>query len=226
MIRTLALFILWVGFIGYAFGLAPPYQPHTFDLIINLTTGNIANINPLIVALFNLMGVLPMMYSCLLWFDGRGQKLPAWLFIIGTFGLGALALLPYLALRQPYPTFGGQKNWWLQGLDAGWVGIVIAIVALSLCTYGVTQGNWGNFVAQWQSDRFIHVMTLDFCLLSLLFPSLLKDDMARRGLTDQRIFWAVALVPFFGAIAYLALRPVTVEGDHSTPRSGFEEGTA
>lgn len=213
MTKTLALLLLWVSFVVYAFGFAPPDNPNTLNLIINLSTGKTADINPLIVALFNIMGVLPLMYGCLLLLDGRGQKLPAWLFLVGAFGLGAFALLPYLALRQPSPTFMGQKNWLLKGLDANWVGIVIAIAALSLLGYGVTQGDWGDFVAQWQTDRFIHVMSLDFCLLTLLFPTLLPDDLARRGLTDSRIFWAVTLVPLLGPIAYLALRPPTLEGD-------------
>jgi len=44
-------------------------------------------------------------------------------------------------------------------------------------------------------------------LLSSLVPTLLVDDMARRGLSDRRIFWAVALVPLFGPLVYLVLRP-------------------
>jgi bacteriorhodopsin len=79
--------------------------------------------------------------------------------------------------------------------------------AIALLTYGLTAGDWSNFIQQWQSDRFIHVMSLDFCMLCLLFPALIGDDMARRGLQDKRIFWAVALVPLLGAIAYLTLRP-------------------
>jgi hypothetical protein len=31
--------------------------------------------------------------------------------------------------------------------------------------------------------------------------------MARRGLDDRRIFWAVALVPLLGPLVYLVLRP-------------------
>jgi hypothetical protein len=207
--KTIALLLLWIGFVIYAFGFAPPNQPDTLDLIINLSTSKTGGINPLVVALFNIMGILPMMYGCFLFFDGRGQKLPAWLFAVGSFGLGAFALLPYLALRQPYPTFAGPKNWFLKALDANWVGIVIAIAALSLLAYGVTQGDWNDFVEQWQTDRFIHVMSLDFCLLSLLFPTVLKDDMARRGWHNPRIFWAITLVPLLGAIAYLTLRPPT-----------------
>ncbi|HEY9708066.1 MAG TPA: hypothetical protein V6D48_07655 [Oculatellaceae cyanobacterium] len=49
--------------------------------------------------------------------------------------------------------------------------------------------------------------------MSLIFPltSLFDDDMARRGLNDSRIFWAVALVPLFGPLVYLCLRPPLAE---------------
>jgi hypothetical protein len=33
-----------------------------------------SNINPLIIALFNLMGILPLIYACILLVDGSGQK--------------------------------------------------------------------------------------------------------------------------------------------------------
>jgi hypothetical protein len=71
----------------------------------------------------------------------------------------------------------------------------------------VTQGNWGDFVGQWQTDRFIHVMSLDFCLLSVLFPALLGDDMARRGMNNSALFWIFALIPLFGPLFYVCLRP-------------------
>jgi hypothetical protein len=43
--------------------------------------------------------------------------------------------------------------------------------------------------------------------LCLLFPTLLGDDMARRGLKNSSVFWAVALVPLVGSLLYLCLRP-------------------
>jgi len=212
MLRKVGLGLLWIGFVSYAFWLAPPDRPETLELIKNLSTGQISGINPAIVALFNLMGVFPLIYSCVLLIDGRGQKLPAWVFAAGSFALGAFALLPYLALRQDNPGFRGKKNWLLKILDSRWVGAGLLVLSLGLLGYGITQGDWGDFVHQWQTSRFIHVMGLDFCLLCLLFPSLLGDDMARRGLTDRRIFWAVSLMPLLGAAAYLMLRPPVAEG--------------
>ncbi|MBM0741770.1 DUF2834 domain-containing protein [Phormidium sp. CLA17] len=209
--RKIALGLLWLTFTIYAFNFAPPDQPDTLDLIKRLSTGQIDGINPLIVALFNIMGVLPVMYACLLYTDGRGQRLPAWAFSVASFAVGAFALLPYLALRQPNPSFVGKKTWLIKLLDSRLLGIGVAIAAMGLFTYGLTQGNWQEFVFQWKTSRFIHVMSLDFCLLCLLFPTLLGDDMARRGLKDARIFWTVAFIPLFGAVIYLVLRPQLAE---------------
>ncbi len=209
--RKIALGLLWLGFTIYAFGFAPPDQPDTLDLIKRLSTGQIEGINPLIVALFNIMGVLPVMYACFLYADGRGQRLLAWAFSVASFAVGAFALLPYLALRQPNSSFVGKKNWLIKLLDSRLLAIGVAIATISLVIYGITQGNWQEFVSQWQTSRFIHVMSLDFCLLCSLFPTLLGDDMARRGLKDSRIFWAVAFIPLFGAVIYLVLRPQLAE---------------
>jgi hypothetical protein len=213
--RKIGLGLLWVGFITYAFLLAPPDQPETLTLIQNLSTGKLEGINPLIVALFNIMGILPAIYSCLLFADGRMQKFPAWPFAIGSFAVGAFALLPYLSLREPNSEFSGKKNWFLKFWDSRLTGVFIALAAFTLVTYGFTQGDWHDFVQQWQTSRFINVMSLDFCLLSLLFPTLLRDDMARRGLTNKRIFWMVALMPLLGAAVYLALRPPLKESSES-----------
>lgn len=205
MARKVGFGLLWLGFVTYAFLLAPPNQPDTFELIKNLSTGKWEGINPLIVSLFNIMGVWPVIYSCLLFFDGKGQKIPAWPFATLSLGVGAFALLPYLALREPNPKFIGKKNIFLLVLNSRLTGIALSIGAIALVTYGLN-GDWGNFVQQWQSSRFIHVMSLDFCLLCVLFPALLGDDMARRGMKNQAIFWLTALIPLFGPLAYLCLR--------------------
>lgn len=198
---------LWVGFIAYASLLAPPNQPDTFSTIQKLVTGEWQDINPLVVALFNTLGIVPLIYASLLLIDGRAQKLPAWPFVAGSFGVGAFALLPYLALRQPTHDFVGQKNWLLKWLDSRWNGLTIALLLIPLVVYGIAAGDWSDFVQQWQTSRFIHVMSLDFCVLCLIFPAALRDDMARRGMSDRRLFWLVALIPLLGAVGYLILRP-------------------
>jgi len=207
MTRRIGFIALWLGLAVYAFLLAPPNQPDTFELIKNLSTGQWKGINPLVISLFNIMGVWPMIYSCLLFIDGRGQKIPAWIFATFSFGVGAFALLPYLALREPNPEFHGTKNTFIKVLDSRLTGVALTIGTLVLVSYGVINGDWENFGQQWQTSRFINVMSLDFCLLCLLFPALLGDDMARRDLKNPRLFWLTALIPLFGPLIYLCVRP-------------------
>jgi hypothetical protein len=59
-------------------------------------------------------------------------------------------------------------------------------------------------------------MSLDFCMLCLLFPALLADDMARRGMQNVAVFWAVTLVPLFGPLAYLCTRKPLAETNTET----------
>lgn len=205
--KKIAFGLLWLGFISYAFFFAPPDQPDTFELIKNLSTGQWQGINPLVIALFNIMGIWPLIYSTVLFIDGRCQKIPAWPFATASFALGAFALLPYLALRETNKQFVGKKNILIKLLDSRFTGIALTIGAAILVIYGLQKGDWVNFIQQWQTSRFIHVMSLDFCLLSLLFPALLGDDMARRGWKDHQLFWLFALIPLFGPLLYLCVRP-------------------
>jgi hypothetical protein len=213
--RKIGFGLLWLSFGLYAFLLAPPDRPDTNLLIQNLIAGNWQNINPLVVALFNLMGVFPGVYACLLFADGRGQSTPAWLFVILSFGIGAFGLLPYFALRSPNPKFSGKKNWLIRFWDSRLTGLGLSAIAIALIIYGLKTGdlskNWAEYLVQFQTSRFIQVMSLDFCLLSLMFTWVLGDDMKRRGLDRQSnrksIFRLVSSLPLLGPLAYLCLRP-------------------
>ncbi len=204
MIRKISFTLLWLAFVGYAVLLTPVDQGEALPLIQNLSTGQWEGINPLILALFNLMGIWPMVYSGILYTDGCGQKIPAWPFAAGSFAFGAFALLPYLVLREPAPDWSVESNRWLNFWNSRWLGIALAGGAIVLIFYGLTQGDWENFTHQWQTNPFIHIMSLDFCVLSLLFPTLVSDDLARRKM-DRR-WWVMTIIPLLGPLAYLMLR--------------------
>jgi hypothetical protein len=199
--------IVWIGLIAYALILSPPDQPNTLDLILNMSTGKWEGINPSILAVFNAMGIWPMVYACVALIDGQGQRIPAWPFVILSFGVGAFALLPYLALRQPKPKFTGPKTLLLRLVDSRWVGGLLLLGAIAVLGFGLVYGDWADFWRQWQTSRFIHVMTIDFVMLWLLFPALLQDDMTRRNLQQSWIYAAVLALPLAGACLYLTLRP-------------------
>ncbi len=208
--RKLVLWFVWFGFIVYVLLFAPPLQPDTFQPVQTLLAGQLPRINPVILSLFNMVGIWLLIYSCLIFADGRMQRLPAWAFMLASVGTGTIALIPYLALREPNQNFSGLKDSWLELLDSRATGAILAISTLILLAYALFFGDWSGFVQEFQTNRFIHGMSLAFCLFCLLFPypTLLSDDMARRGLTsDSRFFWLVALVPLFGPLAYLCLRP-------------------
>ena len=171
-----------------------------------MSLGEWQGINPLIISLFNLMGIWPAVYACVLFADGRGQRLRAFPFVLGSFAVGAFILLPYLIFRQPNPQFSGSKDWLLKIWDSRITAIVLLIGALTLMIFGLSQGNWQDFIQQWKSDRFIHVMSLDFCLLSLLFPLLIQDDLKRRGMKKSLLFTGISAVPLLGPLFYLSLR--------------------
>ncbi|MDB9421353.1 DUF2834 domain-containing protein [Microcystis aeruginosa] len=207
MLTKIILGLLWLGFGLYAFLLAPPDQPDTMNLIIDLSTGKWQDINPLIIALFNLMGVWPLIYTSLLIIDGRDQKIIAWPFAFASFVVGAFAILPYLTLRQPNSNFTGKKNLVIKLLDSPWLGVIALITAAILIAYGLINGNWSDYWHQWQTSRFIQVMSLDFCLLTLLCPILLQDDLTRRGLKNPFLLPVISLLPLIGPAIYLIIRP-------------------
>ncbi|MBD2189092.1 DUF2834 domain-containing protein [Pseudanabaena mucicola] len=219
MSNKLGFWLIWILFSVYAFVFAPPDRPDTFELIQKLIAGEWQSTNAYIVALFNLMGVFPCIYACILVSDGQGQKIPAWPFAALSFLLGAFALLPYFALREDNPTFVGKKSWNVKILDSRITGIALTAIAIYFLLYGFASGNLADFLQQWQTSRFIHVMTLDFCLLSLMFPWLLSDDMERRGMTDDRFFTTIAIVPLIGALIYLCLRSPLIESEATPPKA-------
>jgi len=219
--------LLWVGFTGYAFLLAPPDRSDTLQLIINLSTGKWDGINPLVVALFNLMGVLPMIYACLMLIDGKTQKLAAGLFSAASFGVGAFAILPYLALRVPNVTTDRdraigeiERRGIIKLVDSRWIGIGLTIATIVLLIYGISRGDFTDFAQQWQTNRFIHVMSLDFCLLTLLLPVLIPDDMMQRRFDNPKLVKTLSLIPLFGTLYYLCIRPNLPESDsNSAPKT-------
>ncbi len=146
----------------------------------------------------------------------RGKKFRHGMAATGSFFVGAFALLPYLALRQSNPNFRGKKNFFLKVLDSRLIGITLTIGVIIFLAFGLLKGNWGDFVQEWQTNQFIHVMSLDFCLLCCLFPALLGDDLARRGIKNSLVFWTITLVPLLGILAYLSLRPPVEEINQAT----------
>lgn len=138
------------------------------------------------------------------------QSLPAWAFMAGAIATGVIGLIPYLALRQPNQEFAGEKDGWIAVFDARPTGVILTISTGILILFAIFWGDWGSFAQEFLTNKFVHGMTLTFGLFCVLFPypTLLQDDMVRRGLMpDSQLFQLAAWVPLFGPLAYLCLRP-------------------
>ncbi|MBW4462034.1 MAG: hypothetical protein KME47_17605 [Nodosilinea sp. WJT8-NPBG4] len=210
MARSLTLWFIWLSFIICVLFFAPPLQPDTLQPLQSLLAGQIPSINPVILSLFSLVGIWLLIYSCLIFADGRMQSLPAWMFMLASVASGVIALIPYLALRRPNRSFSGEKDPWIAVLDSQMTGVILTTSTIVLVLYAVLWGDWAAFAQEFMTNRFIYGMTIAFCLFCVLFPypTLLQDDMARRGLeTDSQLFNIAAWVPLFGPLAYLCLRP-------------------
>lgn len=122
---------------------------------------------------------------------------------------GAFSLLPYLILRRDYQVaVPGRTN-----LAVRWFGsrpfAVFAAAALGVLLLFI--GGWGNgldYLFWFRRSNFVNVMTVDLVVLTLLFPALLRDDMARRGVADDSTLGRIALgVPLLGPVYYLVRCP-------------------
>lgn len=227
MVRRLLLATIWAGFVGYTLWLAPLDQPFTWSFAHNLVTLQWGEINAYLMAIFWMMGVWPMIYACLMSADGRMQPFPAWPFFVVSNLVGVIGLIPYLLVRQRNATFCGKKDFWLDLLDRRSTGVALLLTTLTLIAIAIAVGNWSDYVRQFYSYAFVHLITLDFCLMGLIFPltSLLDDDMQRRGGYRPGRFWAIALVPLFGPLLYLCWRPALpkLSSTQETVSNGFPE---
>ncbi|GAB4369458.1 MAG: hypothetical protein Kow00121_09420 [Elainellaceae cyanobacterium] len=209
MVRKIVLLMIWLSFVGYTIWLAPLDRPYTWQVLPKLLTFQLQEVNSYLVAIFWMMGVWPMIYACLLFTDGRMQNLRAWPYFIGSNFMGVLCLMPYFLFRQRQQGFVGPKDQWLDLLDRRSTGFTLLGITVLLVAYAVLTGDWQDFTQQSQSQAFVHLITLDWALMGLVFPltALFPGDMARHSIHNSAVLWAVALVPLFGPLLYLCWRP-------------------
>lgn len=209
MLRKLLLWVIWIGFTAYTLALAPLDRAYTWYVGQKLLTLQWQDLNAFIPAIFWLMGIWSMIYGCLMFADGRMQSFRAWPYFVGSNFTGVMTLLPYLIFRRSTQEFVGAKDQWLRLFDQRSTGFLLAGLTTMLLAYAWIAGDWQDYVQQFQSRAFVHLISLDFCCMHLIFPitTLFEDDMARRGWSDARIFWLVVLFPLFGPLLYLCLRP-------------------
>ncbi|MBN1539326.1 MAG: DUF2834 domain-containing protein [Candidatus Thermoplasmatota archaeon] len=206
--------VLWAALILYSLVFAPGSTDDTLQLLKDLLLDPFG-VEPMVLALFNLMGVLPMAYSAILLFEGREKGLRSWPFVLGSFFAGAFSILLYLGLRRPQRTFRGKKGPLLRILDSRAYGVILKLAGVSLIAYGLGAGDPSNFLELFNNNMLVHVMTLDFLILTMALAYAIHDDMIRRGWTGRWRYLAFGMVPLIGPLTYIWARPSQIgEGEN------------
>lgn len=149
---------LWLALVAVAVFTSPPADPNTTALIVKMATGQLEGVNLSLFGLFNLMGVWPFAMMVALRFDRPWWK---WLFIAGSFVLGAFVLLPYLVLRRWLLPMV-EKRTWVNGLLANrWVTYALLVAGVGFLGLFLF-GDLAGFRALFATQQFAYVMTFDF----------------------------------------------------------------
>jgi hypothetical protein len=199
--------IIWMGWVIYAFVFAPQQEIADMDYIMQMARMETDRIDASVIALFNLMGVWPLIMAAILLIDGRGQKIPAWPFLLGSCVLGNFILFPYLLLRKNNPHFDGNKTLGVRFAESKLFAAVITLMACFMIALAASLGSTDAFMNTFKINNLVNIMSFDFLLFLFAFPAILGDDMSRRGMTDERQFWLYSLLPVLGPCLYLVVRP-------------------
>jgi hypothetical protein len=174
----LAAGAVWLTLIMVAVLASPPSDPGTGALVMKMLTGHLEGVNLSFFALFNLMGVWPMVLASLLANDPKWK----WPFVLGSFALGAFVLGPWMVLRSwaPQPATSSVVARVLRSAGLRVVLGLAALVLLGLFFFG---GDLAAFIALWPTNQFAFVMSFDFVACTLFAGLLL---LSGRGTPSPR----------------------------------------
>ncbi|XP_051151899.1 uncharacterized protein LOC127265915 [Andrographis paniculata] len=213
------LFGFWLGLMYYVFFLAPNQTPTTDVYFVKKLLFWIRDdgfeMNRVLVAVWNMMGIWPLVYSMLLIPTARSykSKIPVWPFLLLSLFGGIYALLPYFVLwRPPSPPVAKSelKGRALKILDSKITAGIALAGGIGLMVYGLSAGGdgWKEFYQYFQASKITHITTIDFLLCSAFAPFWVYNDMTTRKWGDKGSWLIpVSAVPLLGPSIYLLLRP-------------------
>lgn len=185
--------ILWTSLVLYAFGVSPGGSESAVAMDNEILQKVIftpydGTLNPIFVAIFNYLGVLPAIYAGLLLPGAKNQTVPALPFVLSAFAMGFFGIGPYLGLRNinteahNNPGGIGPTSFYSSKLTA-----VLLLFFASFQLYYATSNTFGggntsglqDFLDLFMTSRTAHVSTIDLVILSLAVITLVKRSDLR-----------------------------------------------
>lgn len=195
-IRKSIFFISWIAFIAYAVYFAPNGNQGYLHQLMTMDDPD-----PFLLMVFSFLGIYPLVFSALL-LEEDDAWLPLWPFVLGMFMLGAFALMPYFFLSKGKTSRKRRTPKWLsKGLQSSIFTTLLMIGTVALCLYGVIQGDFQLYLEAFQTSQFVHVMTIDFFILTTLSYFVIYWRERKNGQVNQ-LHW-LGFMPIVGAILYL-----------------------
>lgn len=206
---------LWLALAGFWLLLAPPPTADLFAEVKALALADTAAVDPIAIAVFNLLGVIPTAFLALLLFEtGRPKPGP---FALGSYFLGGFILLPYLALRDTRAPLDPAPGTFVRLIGSRLVGAMLLIAALGLVGFAMLAGSPAAYAAQFRDSQFVAVMSIDFLVLVVALHRVSVIDRRRRALHFSGALAKAVHLPLLGPMLYLAFR--------QPQRAGHSKGT-
>ena len=198
---------IWLILVIYTVIFSSMKGVNSTEVIFKLLTFDFSSINPITVAIYNLMGIWPIIYLTMLYPDGKNKKVPSWPFLLASFLFGIFIILPYFVLRD-YKNLNPPKSDRVIRIlnHKVWL-IILLVISLGIVNYGLLLGNFQDFLIHFQSNTFVHIMTIDFIALTFLSPFIIWID-SQRYLVDQHKnnIWILSFIPLIGTILYTIIK--------------------
>lgn len=201
------LAVIWaLGWIDVFFFFPPLEQSGSMMGYANAAMNNDTDrIDALNCMFFNLLGIWPFVMIAVLVQDLQG-KIKAWPFAFCALLLGNSALYIYLFCRKEQAGYVAPKTYLVRFAESRILALLLLVATLYLLYYGFTHADYQAFYTMWSTSFYATAMTVDFFLFSIAFAAVLADDMRRRNMAVNGLFWLFALLPLLGSTIYLLVR--------------------
>ncbi|QSS99933.1 hypothetical protein IMZ31_18035 [Pontibacillus sp. ALD_SL1] len=192
----------WLLFIVYAFVLAPIEDGGTNYLKQMITMDSP---DPLLVTVFSLLGVWPMVFGILLVSKDKAT-IPAWPFVLGSFALGAFALFPYFIFHYEKRNRTNRTSQRLYRTVTNiYFPLTLFIISIALLLYGLVYGSFSDYQQAFWESRFVHTMTIDFMMLTLLSLLGISHHAYYQNDRSLRSYWPLGFIPLLGPLIYILI---------------------